>query len=431
MADAGRFSKTINIVLVTGNFLIDTMSTSGEASEERSPDARNCTKSLVVHTAFDAYFAQVSAPSRTSFNVFSTLVPPLSSEEHATALQSILSSSSQPCSSICSELVHGPLFSRFLRELDEGFNLLFYGWGSKRKLINKFATKCSKEGHVVIAHGFHPNFAIKDLLNSICNIPELSSLPPPPVGIENQARWIYDFFGSPPSKRPLYIVVHNIDAAPFRTTKAKACLSLLALNPCIHLIASVDCISAPLLWSSTELSNRKCGYAPPEQVSPHGFSWLMHDLTTLRPYDVELSRADRSSISGVFGRTRMRHEAGVVFQDGVHMTETAAVHILASVTQKAKKLFVLMGRRQLESAEEGGDLSLGDLKQYAIGSEMLLKIARDNFVVTNDTALRSLLCEFRDHGLVVAAQNSSGSGEALWIPLRTERLSSVLSTIHK
>jgi origin recognition complex subunit 2 len=111
--------------------------------------------------------------------------------------------------------------------------------------------------------------------------------------------------------------------------------------------------------------------------------------------------------------------------------QTAAAHILASVTQKAKKLFILMGTRQLESVEEAGDLGLGDLQNVSIGYDMLFNIARNDFIVTNDTALRSLLGEFRDHGLVMAAHSSSGSGEALWIPLRKERLSDILQSLRE
>jgi origin recognition complex subunit 2 len=323
------------------------------------------------------------------------------------------------------------LFPRFLRELEEGFNLLFYGFGSKRDFMNKFAVECSRAGHVVVVNGFKRDSSIKDMLNAIENIPVVLSVPILSTAAESQARRIYDFFASPSQAEHLYIVIHNIDSSAFRATKAKSCLSLLALNPRIHLIASVDLINAPLLWSSTELSSHKQGFEAQDSVPPRGFAWLWHDITTLLPYDVELSYADRSSISGAHGGSIPRRETGILpGQSGTLVTETAALHVLASVTQKAKKLFAWMGTKQIERIEEAKDAIMADLQQFGIGYDLLFNAARDNFIATNDTALRSLLGEFRDHGLVLAAPGSSGIGEVLWIPVRKERLSKILRSIQ-
>jgi len=119
-----------------------------------------------------------------------------------------------------------------------------------------------------------------------------------------------------------------------------------------------------------------------------------------------------------------------------NISETAALHVLASVTQKARKLFTLLGARQLDALEElgsgnGMNIASGDPRATAIGYDVLFNLARGEFVATNDTALRALLGEFRDHGLIVSAQGASGNGgEVLWIPLRKERLASVLQNLR-
>ena len=127
------------------------------------------------------------------------------------------------------------------------------------------------------------------------------------------------------------------------------------------------------------------------------------------------------------------------------MTETAARHVLAAVTQRARKLFVLMGRRQLDAlADVGSDnnnsaaavvdpTTSAEVGEVAIGYDMLFNLARDHFVATNDTALRALLGEFKDHGLVVTVGTSAGmgSGERLWIPLRKERLTKLLDSLEQ
>ncbi|KZP11301.1 origin recognition complex subunit 2 [Athelia psychrophila] len=306
--------------------------------------------------------------------------------------------------------------------------------GSKRIPINMFASEvCSKKGHVVVVNAFLATFNLKDMLGSIERVPGVADLVLPlgTGGAERQARRITDFFAQSP-KRRLFLVIHNIDAPPLRSAKAKSCLSLLASSPCIHIIASIDRINAPLLWSSTESSVRKQhhDYAGDRR----GYAWLWHDLTTLAAYDVELAQADRSSISGVAAlhssAARHQQDAGAAATAGVAMTETAATHILASVTQKAKKLFVLLGTKQVESMDEATDATGANAQQYALAYDLLFNLARDNFIATNDTAMRSLLGEFRDHGLVVsAAQGGPGSGELLWIPMRKERLSKILGAL--
>lgn len=399
-----------------------------DAEEEDAPTLNDLghTK-LIVGTAFDAYFAQALSVSRTSANVFGSLIQPLTSEEYSAALASI----SPHTTAIVTEECHQLSFAQFARELDEGFNLLFYGMGSKRATLNKFASEvCSKKGHVVVVNAFHPNFSLKELFSSIERVPGVLDLPLVSSSVEKQAHRIHDFFAS--GKHHLFLVIHNIDAPAFRSLKAKSCLSLLALNPCIHIIASIDRVNAPLLWSSTELSTRK------QEVDVggdrRGYAWLWHDLTTLSPYDAELAHADRSSISGVSAlhssAARNQQDAGGASAPGVTMTETAAKHILASVTQKAKRLFVLLGTKQVESMDEAADAAGANAQQYALAYDLLFNLARDNFIATNDTAMRSLLGEFRDHGLVLsAAQGGPGSGEVLWVPLRRERLVKILDSL--
>jgi origin recognition complex subunit 2 len=99
------------------------------------------------------------------------------------------------------------------------------------------------------------------------------------------------------------------------------------------------------------------------------------------------------------------------------------------VTAKAKKLFSLLAAKQLENAdssdvsEVNSAYSPHDQQHFGLTYDALFTLARDAFIATNDTALRALLGEFRDHGLVVsAAQPGTSGSEVLWIPLRKERL---------
>ncbi|KAJ7627515.1 origin recognition complex, subunit 2 [Mycena polygramma] len=385
-------------------------------------------KRAIVQSSFDAYFALSAAKASTSSSLFSALIQPLSAEEYAESIDVDSLGAKHLQSSILLEPARSALFSRLLCELNEGFNLVCYGFGSKRKLLNDFASsRCSKAGHVVVVNGFQPELSVKDMLNSIENIRGIASLPLPSNTVDSQARRIYDFFSRSPKQRHLYLVIHNIDAFFVRTPKAKACLSLLALHPHIHLIASVDHLNSPLLWSSSEAFARKDGLVAPGKTPPRGYAWLWHDLTTLAPYDFELSFADRTSVTGAHSRSKQRADAAAL-PTGTAMSETAAKHVLAAVNERAQKLFKLMGERQLESID-AGDPNVDSLREFAVPYDVLFPLARQNFIAVNDTAMRALLGEFRDHGLVVSAQASSG-GEVLWIPLRKERLSNILKSLN-
>ncbi|KAK2466030.1 hypothetical protein APHAL10511_001672 [Amanita phalloides] len=406
---------------------------------------------MISQTSFDAYLKHAASRAQTSSNVFSSLVTPLSPEEYREGIRSAhVSTSKLPPvrpALLASDYSRPQLFARFLAELNEGFNLLFYGLGSKRQILSCFVREyCAKIGHVVVANAFRPDFSLKDLLISIEKIPGLFDAATSSTTVENHAKRIHDAFSKPTQKRHLYLAIHNIDAVPLRSQKAKSCLALLAMNPRIHIVASVDHVNAPLLWSASECATRKplfnvvdepgdLSSAQPASTNPkRGFAWLWHDLTSLEPYDTELAYADRASISGAHSGSHRK--ASLAAQSaGTAMSETAALHILASVTQRAKKLFVFMATRQLESIQASASTDIQsnttDLQQHGMGYDVLFNAARDNFIATNDTALRALLGEFKDHGLVLSTHAGAGAGEILWIPLRNERLSNILQSLDE
>ena len=388
----------------------------------------------VLQAGFDSYFLHQGKLSKTSGTVFSTQVEPLSAEEYADAIKSASDkyNLTYPASSAIQESLSRQ-FHRFLLELEQGFNLLFYGYGSKRALLNRFATEvCSKRGHVVVLNGFQPKASIKDLLNAIEAIPivqKFTGSTDAATGTSNESQLarIRACFSSSDVK-PLFLLIHNIDSPNLRSPKVKSQLATLASHTRIHLVASIDHVNAPLLWTSTECSTRKPENIDEASLNYHvlGFSWLWHDLTTMAPYDFELAHADRSSYAGASANARTgRGGAAGLAPGNTVMSESAAQHILASVTQKAKKMFKLMATKQLAVMDEDGEgKTQDDFERYGISYDTLFTSVRDNFIATNDTAMRTLLGEFRDHNLIVGT--GAGGAEILWIPMRRERLNKVV-----
>lgn len=45
----------------------------------------------------------------------------------------------------------------------EGFNLLLYGFGSKRQIINDFRTSMLEEESVLVINGFFPGLTLKEV----------------------------------------------------------------------------------------------------------------------------------------------------------------------------------------------------------------------------------------------------------------------------
>ncbi|KAH9997860.1 origin recognition complex subunit 2-domain-containing protein [Russula vinacea] len=413
--------------------------------------------SLSTLTSFDAYFLHASRPSRTSSNIFSQLVQPLSADEYATSL---------------SRSFYPHPFPPRSADLREGFNLLFYGFGSKRRALNDLARACASttatttttgsrgaQAHVLVLNGFLPSFSARDILAALARLPGapqsveavaqfLSAEPPAAAAAESEATSSPSSSSSPsppPStsaqglaqqqqqqrqrprrlRRRLVLVIHNIDAPALRAPKVRGLLSALAAQPGVQLAASVDHINAAQLWTSTELLAQR---------------WLWHDLTTLSAYDVELAGADPASLRGAptASASASAAAAGTLMRAGGRpaegmggggqmMTETAARHVLAAVTQRARKLFVLMGQRQLDALADAGGSGGGvadpttpaEAAEVAVPYDTLFNLARDHFVATTTRPA--------DHGLVVTVGTGvMGSGEMLWIPLRKERLTKLL-----
>ncbi|QRW19969.1 C-14 sterol reductase ERG24 [Rhizoctonia solani] len=301
------------------------------------------------------------------------------------------------------------LFPHWLDELLEGFNLLFYGVGSKRTLLNEFATEyLSAEGHVVVVNGYLPTVGPADILTSLEQIPGILDIPLTGSGAEARAHRIASSV-----EQTIFVVVHNIDASQLRTARAQRVLSILASAENVHLVGTVDHVNSGLLFPRDQALGRKAhlGVLGTTDDTERGrgfksWAWLWHDLTTFEPYTAELSHRDltvppsTSSAAAVAAPTLTASE----------VTPSAAQHVFASVTAKAQKVFFML--------------------EYAVPYDSLLAEARDEFVAANDAALRGLLGEFKDHGMVLSGE-AEGGGEVLWVPASQDILKTILGYLSK
>ncbi|KAG0637534.1 origin recognition complex subunit 2-domain-containing protein [Tuber brumale] len=312
------------------------------------------------------------------------------------------------------EGLHRQNFPQWEFELSQGFNLLLYGYGSKRNLLMQFAKRIyrSPRGLVVI-NGYVPTLTIKDVLSTVAkaiigpnHTIRLGSNPNDTLDTilsildthtpeeEQEAEEAEEEYVPVDH---LTILIHNLDGEPLRTTRAQVLLSRLSSHPKISLVASIDHIHAPLLWDAARVSQ---------------FNFLWHDATTFAPYSVESSIDD--SLALISGSGRAGGTKGVKF-------------VLASLPMNAKSLYRVLVSHQLQGIEDGAAGAAGE-DEVGVEYKVLYQKAVEEFICSNDMAFRTLLKEFQDHQMVSLKKDAQGT-DVLWAPFKKEELQNILEDL--
>ncbi|KAG0209687.1 Origin recognition complex subunit 2 [Mortierella sp. GBA30] len=339
----------------------------------------------------ERYFQDLYHKSRTSNNTLSKL-PTL---EHAEFIKSIKRvPSKHPKEKEMLILLYEEQFPQWYFELMSGFSLLIYGYGSKRLLLNRFATSTLTDAPLIIVNGYFPTLTIKEILDRISST-ALQYIGPTGT-IQEQIAFINAYFSQPDrAVRKLYLLIHNIDGPGLRSERVQAALSLLASCPSIHLIASMDHINANILWDTVKAAR---------------FRWVWHELTTFQPYLTETS----------FENTIMVRQ-GELGPRGIQF-------VLASLTSNGKGLFRVLAEHQIQIEKEGAEGGATSSKSHldcGMAYNMLFKKCQENFLVSNAVTFRTQLTEFRDHRIVHSRKGADGV-EILYIPLAADVLQGIL-----
>ncbi|WVW81924.1 hypothetical protein I302_103927 [Kwoniella bestiolae CBS 10118] len=398
----------------------------------------------------DKYLAYQSRTSRTSGNSYSSLAKPLSQKQY---------DSYTALSSKARERIRPPeefeeRYDQWELELDEGFNLLFYGFGSKRNTLNRYVEKrLSKRGEVVVVNGHFPQMGIREVLNSIednLSVPQNIKLPSSILNnsttIERSAHRIYSYFlpplSIPPSKKKdyptsknnLYLIIHNLDSTSLRKPISLSILSLLASSPRIHLIATFDHLHTPLLFSPSLTNTPPHTYEEGgwngEIPIERGFNWLYHNITTYAPYTVELSYLKLSA------STHLSLSGGSSNTTGI--SEEGALQILKSVPPMAARLLKLLLTKQLSNLPPDAAHHIAYPPNqvspvFAVDNDILQSLAKEKFIAREEERYDALIGEYRDHGLVVeAGLDAEGrTGRWVWVPLGKAAIERVLETMKE
>ncbi|CAI9719487.1 origin recognition complex subunit 2-like [Octopus vulgaris] len=204
-------------------------------------------------------------------------------------------------------------FDKWLFLLSYGFNIMVYGFGSKKSLLEKFfSEKLNGYDHVIV-NGFFPSLSIKHILDSITE--EILNEEGTFKTLLDQCEFIKKSLED--DDRDFYLLIHNIDGIMLRSAKVQNIFSFLCKIKRFHMVASVDHINAPLIW---------------DQMRYIKFNWLWCDVTTYEPYMEETA-----------------YENSLMVQQSGRLALSSLSHVMHSLTSNAKGIFMLLARYQMEN----------------------------------------------------------------------------------
>eukprot|EP00095_Tigriopus_kingsejongensis_P011502 maker-scaffold56_size446035-snap-gene-3.23 protein:Tk11502 transcript:maker-scaffold56_size446035-snap-gene-3.23-mRNA-1 annotation:"origin recognition complex subunit 2-like" len=270
--------------------------------------------------------------------------------------------------------------------LKQDFNIVLFGLGSKKGIIQEFQSQFLESESVLVVNGFFPSLTVKQILNSI-SVDILGS-PNSFSSIPEQVEYIRKVL-SDPEEEDIFLLIHNIDGSMLRNDKAQTTIAQLAEHPKIHLICSIDHINAPLIWDQHKLSK---------------MNLVWFDTTTFLPYTEET-----------------RNENSLMVKDSGRLALNSLTHVFASLTPNAKGIYNLIINFQIQAIEDLG----GPHSYNGISFQELYQKSRQKFLSNTDLTLRAQLTEFIDHKLISIKKGSDGM-DYLTIPLGNATLQEFL-----
>ncbi|MED6107093.1 Origin recognition complex subunit 2 [Stylosanthes scabra] len=290
------------------------------------------------------------------------------------------------------------MYPEWVLALRSGFSLLMYGFGSKKALIEDFASTALTEYSVVVINGYLQTINLKQVLITLAELlhdqvkakrkASSRDLPKSQQPFNSQSiEDLLTFMDEAEIEEDSFIcvIIHNIDGPGLRDFETQQYLARLAACTHICMVASMDHVNAPLYWDKSMTHTQ--------------FNWCWHHVPTFAPYKAE----------GMFYPLILAH-------GGANQNVKTATIVLQSLTPNAQSVFKVLAEHQLSHPEDGMPIS------------DLYSVCRERFLVSSQVTLNSHLTEFKDHELVKIKRDSDGQ-DCLHIPLAAEALQKVLLEI--
>ncbi|CAI9117640.1 OLC1v1019072C1 [Oldenlandia corymbosa var. corymbosa] len=294
------------------------------------------------------------------------------------------------------------LYQEWVLELRCGFGLLMYGFGSKRTLLEDFASSALAEYSVIVINGYLQSINLKQVLITLAELmwdlvktqTNTSSgtlcKHQQPFNTRSMDDLIAFLNTSHIEDDDCFVcvVVHNIAGPGLRDPETQQYLSRLAACPNIRIVASIDQVNALLLWDKKMVHTQ--------------FNWYWHHVPTFAPYKVEATFMPLILAQGSSSQS----------------VKTASI-VLQSLTPNAQSVFRVLAEHQLAHPDEEG-----------MPTNNLYAICRERFLVSSQVTLNSHLTEFKDHELVKMRRDSDGQ-DCLYIPIPNEALQKIMQELSQ
>ncbi|CAB4266392.1 unnamed protein product [Prunus armeniaca] len=284
-------------------------------------------------------------------------------------------------------------------ELRCGLGLLMYGFGSKKALLEDFASTSLTEYSVVVVNGYLPGINIKQVVAALAELlwdqlkskrknPGSSSKVQQPFSSRSMDDLLAFLDEDRTNECFVCVVIHNIDGPGLRDSEIQQVLARVASCSHILMVASIDHVNAPLLWDKKMVHTQ--------------FNWCWHHVPTFAPYKVE----------GMLIPLILAH-------GNTTQSAKSATIVLQSLTSNAQSVFKVLAEYQLSHSNEEG-----------MPVDNLYASCRERFLVSSQLTLNSHLTEFKDHELVKTKRNSDGQ-DCLHIPLTNEALEKLIAELSQ
>ncbi|RIB28897.1 origin recognition complex, subunit 2, partial [Gigaspora rosea] len=278
-------------------------------------------------------------------------------------------------------------FLQWYIELKSGFNLLFYGYGSKKKLLEEFSETYLRDRPLLVINGFLSKLKIKEVFLQVINGVDMGVKPGSRETLEELTELIREYFADPDRKvQNLYIMIHNIDGQGLRTLQIQNCLSILASSPNIYFIASTDHINATLLFDQDRATK---------------FNWIWHDITTFNYYEVEPTFEDSPKV-----KRRKQQELNIKVVQSV----------LSTWNTNRRRMFKILVEHQIQANLHQQQKKMrqgkgGSMKSEDIGMEhdAFYKACKADFCIRTDGDFNKFLSDFRNHEIIQSIQSKNGN----------------------
>ncbi|CAN1769780.1 Origin of replication complex subunit 2 [Linum perenne] len=291
-------------------------------------------------------------------------------------------------------------YPEWVSMLRSGFGLLMYGFGSKKALIEDFASTALTEYSVVVINGYVQSINLKQVMVAIAEVwldqvKAKKRNSPSKVNQSFNSRSVDDILSFLDEQEDagdddryfVCVIVHNIDGPGLREPESQQLLARIASCSHIRVVASIDHVNSPLLWDKKMVHTQ--------------FNWYWYHVPTFAPYSVE----------GVFFPLILAHSSTA------QSTKTAAI-VLQSLTPNAQSVFRVLAEYQLAHPDEEG-----------MPVDSLYAASREQFFVSSQVTLNSHLTEFKDHELIKMRRNGDGQ-DCIYVPLSLDGLQKLLEEIN-